>query len=317
MDAPNSPRHLQPGLHEEDLNDAAGSDSLALAMSEATPTSSRRPAPRSSRKRASPKAAWSLARPRRSTCRSTARPPAASASARSSRTSGCSGSPGCSRSSRSSPAGCERRHRDRRGGRRRGPPARPDHRLRYRLEPGGERLLHGVRGQPRAHPHRRQGQPAPRDSAPSAGATAATRTRSSTGSCPAASRAHSPSTRYEETSTDSKGNRQTTYYHFTVAVSQLPGDCAVPLRACASAPLGLPVHGQARRTCFAPASASRSSPTVADKKFEIFTGKTRRYDQGAAASSPPCSSAGSAEDAHKGLAFELNAGAFVANSRAT
>ena len=50
---------------------------------------------------------------------------------------------------------------------------------------------------------------------------------------------------YEETSRDSDGNRQTTYVHYTIAMTQLP-DTAAYLRAVLPAARRLPVHGLGR-----------------------------------------------------------------------
>ncbi|HYH62499.1 MAG TPA: hypothetical protein VD766_11595 [Solirubrobacterales bacterium] len=118
---------------------------------------------------------------------------------------------------------------------------------------------------------------------------------------------------YEETSTDSKGNRQTTYYHFTVAVSQLPETAPFLSELAVQRRSGFRFMDKAEDV-FRTRQRVEVESTVADKKFEIFTGKSDDMNRARQVFSPVFV-AWLAEDAHENLAFELNAGAFVANSK--
>jgi len=118
---------------------------------------------------------------------------------------------------------------------------------------------------------------------------------------------------YEETSTDSKGNRQTTYYHFTVAVSQLPETAPFISELALQRRSGFRFMDKAEDV-FRTRQRVEVESTVADKKFEIFTGKSDDMNRARQVFSPVFV-AWLAEDAHENLAFELNAGAFVANSK--
>lgn len=118
---------------------------------------------------------------------------------------------------------------------------------------------------------------------------------------------------YEETSTDSKGNRQTTYYHFTVAVSQLPETAPFLSELALQRRSGFRFMDKAE-DAFRTRQRVEVESTVADKKFEIFTGKSDDMNKARQVFSPVFV-AWLAEDAHENLAFELSAGAFVANSK--
>lgn len=118
---------------------------------------------------------------------------------------------------------------------------------------------------------------------------------------------------YEETSTDSKGNRQTTYYHFTVAVSQLPETAPFLSELALQRRSGFRFMDKAEDV-FRTRQRVEVESTVADSKFEIFTGKSDDMNKARQVFSPVFV-AWLAEDAHENLAFELVAGAFVANSK--
>ena len=118
---------------------------------------------------------------------------------------------------------------------------------------------------------------------------------------------------YEETSTDSKGNRQTTYYHYTVAVSQLPETAPFISELALQRRSGFRFMDKAEDV-FRTRQRVEVESTVADKKFEIFTGKSDEMNRARQVFSPVFV-AWLAEDAHENLAFELVAGAFVANSK--
>jgi len=118
---------------------------------------------------------------------------------------------------------------------------------------------------------------------------------------------------YEDTSTDSKGNRQTTYYHYTVAVSQLPETAPFLSELALQRRAGFRFMDKAEDV-FRTRQRVEVESTVADKKFEIFTGKSDDLSRARQVLSPVFV-AWLAEDAHENLAFELVAGAFVANSK--
>ncbi len=118
---------------------------------------------------------------------------------------------------------------------------------------------------------------------------------------------------YEETSTDSKGNRDTTYYHFTVALSQLPETAPFLSELALQRRSGFRFLDKAE-DAFRTRQRVEIESTVADKKFEIFTGKTDDLVRARQVFSPSFV-IWLAEEAHENVAFELNAGAFVVNSK--
>ena len=116
---------------------------------------------------------------------------------------------------------------------------------------------------------------------------------------------------YEEHTTDSKGNRQTTYYHYTVAVSQLPetapflGELALQRR------FGFRFL-DSTEDVFRSRQRVELESEVADKKFEIFIGEGDEMNRARQVFSPTFI-VWLAEEAHEGVAFELMAGALVVN----
>ncbi len=118
---------------------------------------------------------------------------------------------------------------------------------------------------------------------------------------------------YEETSTDSKGNRDTTYYHFTVALSQLPETAPFLSELALQRRSGFRFLDKAE-DAFRTRQRVEIESTVADKKFEIFTGKADDLVRARQVFSPSFV-IWLAEEAHENVAFELNAGAFVVNSK--
>lgn len=116
---------------------------------------------------------------------------------------------------------------------------------------------------------------------------------------------------YEEHTTDSKGNRQTTYCHFTVAVSQLPetapfiGELALQRR------FGFRFLDSAE-DAFRSRQRVELESELADKKFEIFIGRGEAMNRARQVFSPSFV-VWLAEEAHEGIAFELVAGALVVN----
>ncbi len=118
---------------------------------------------------------------------------------------------------------------------------------------------------------------------------------------------------YEEVSTDSKGNRQTTYYHFTVAVSQLPETAPFLSELAIQRRSGFRFLDSAEDV-FRTRQRVEVESELADKKFEIFTGKNDDLVKARRVFSPTFI-VWLGEEAHEGLAFELVAGAFVANHK--
>jgi hypothetical protein len=116
---------------------------------------------------------------------------------------------------------------------------------------------------------------------------------------------------YEETSTDSNGNRDTTYYHYTVALSQLPETAPFLSELAIQRRAGFRFLDSAEDV-FRTRQRVEVESELADKKFEIFTGKNDDMNRARQVFSPTFL-VWLGEEAHKGIAFELVAGAFVAN----
>ena len=90
---------------------------------------------------------------------------------------------------------------------------------------------------------------------------------------------------FEETSTDSNGNRDTTYYHYTVAVSQLPETAPFLSELALQRRAGFRFLDGAEDV-FRSRQRVEVESELADKKFEIFTGKSDDMVQGAARLQP-------------------------------
>ena len=116
---------------------------------------------------------------------------------------------------------------------------------------------------------------------------------------------------YEEHTTDSKGNRQTTYYHFTVAVSQLPETAPYLSELALQRRAGFRFLDNAEDV-FRTRQRVEVESELADKKFEIFTGKNDDMVKARSVFSPTFI-VWLGEEAHEGVAFELVAGALVVN----
>lgn len=116
---------------------------------------------------------------------------------------------------------------------------------------------------------------------------------------------------YEETSTDSKGNRQTTYYHFTVAVTQLPETAPFLSELTLQRRFGFRFLDSAEDV-FRSRQRVEVESELADKKFEIFTGRTDELSRARQVFTPTFI-VWLGEEAHEGIAFELSAGALVVN----
>ena len=118
---------------------------------------------------------------------------------------------------------------------------------------------------------------------------------------------------YEDKSTDANGNDDTTYYHFTVAVSQLPqtapyiGELALQRRA------GFRFL-DSTEDVFRTRQRVELESELADRKFEVFIGRGDEMNRARQVFSPTFV-VWLGEDAHDGIAFELVAGALVVNVR--
>lgn len=118
---------------------------------------------------------------------------------------------------------------------------------------------------------------------------------------------------YEEQSTDSKGNRQTTYYHFTVAVTQLPETAPFLSELALQRRFGFRFMDSAE-DAFRSRQRVEVESELADKKFEIFTGKSDEMNRARQVFTPTFI-VWLGEEAHEGVAFELSAGALVVNQK--
>ncbi len=118
---------------------------------------------------------------------------------------------------------------------------------------------------------------------------------------------------YEEESRDSNGNTSTTYYHFTIAVSQLPQTAEYISEIAMQRRFGFRFLDGAEDV-FRSRQRVEVESIVADKKFEIFIGKNDEMNKARQVFSPVFI-AWLAEDAHEKVAFELSAGALVVNQK--
>lgn len=118
---------------------------------------------------------------------------------------------------------------------------------------------------------------------------------------------------YEEISTDSKGNRQTTYYHFTVAVTQLPETAPFLSELALQRRFGFRFLDSAEDV-FRSRKRVEVESELADKKFEIFTGSEDELNRARQVFTPTFI-VWLGEEAHEGIAFELSAGALVVNQK--
>ena len=116
---------------------------------------------------------------------------------------------------------------------------------------------------------------------------------------------------FEEQSTDSKGNRETTYYHFTVAVTQLPETAPFLSELALQRRFGFRFLDSAEDV-FRSRQRVEVESELADKKFEIFTGRGDELNRARQVFTPTFI-VWLGEEAHEGLAFELSAGALVVN----
>jgi hypothetical protein len=116
---------------------------------------------------------------------------------------------------------------------------------------------------------------------------------------------------FEETSTDSNGNRDTTYYHYTVALSQLPETAPFLSELALQRRAGFRFLDGAEDV-FRSRQRVEVESELADRKFEIFTGKNDEMVKARQVFTPTFL-VWLGEEAHKGIAFELVAGAYVAN----
>jgi hypothetical protein len=118
---------------------------------------------------------------------------------------------------------------------------------------------------------------------------------------------------FEEQSTDSKGNRETTYYHFTVAVTQLPETAPFLSELALQRRFGFRFLDSAE-DAFRNRQRVEVESELADKKFEIFTGKDDEMNRARQVFTPTFI-VWLGEEAHEGIAFELSGGALVVNTK--
>jgi hypothetical protein len=116
---------------------------------------------------------------------------------------------------------------------------------------------------------------------------------------------------YEETSVNAKGDRETTYYHFTVAVTQLPETAPFLSELALQRRFGFRFM-DSTEDVFRSRQRVEVESELADKKFEIFTGKNDDMNRARQVFTPTFV-VWLGEEAHEGLAFELSAGALVVN----
>ena len=183
-----------------------------------------------------------------------------------------------------------------------------------RLQPGGQRLLHRLCEEPRAHPYRRQGKPASRHPLLRRGDRRYT-DEIFNGLLPGGLSGSLAHYTFEETSTDSSGNRDTTYYHFTVAVSQLPETAPFLSELALQRRAGFRFLDGAE-DMFRTRQRVEAESELADKKFEIFTGKNDDMVKARRVFSPTFI-VWLGEEAHEGVAFELSPAPTSRTSRAT
>ena len=116
---------------------------------------------------------------------------------------------------------------------------------------------------------------------------------------------------YEEESRDANGNRETTYYHFTIAVTQIPETAPFMGELAMQRRFGFRFMDSAEDK-FRSRQRVELESVDADKKFEIFIGEGDEMNRARQVFSPTFV-VWLAEEAHEEIAFELNAGALVVN----
>lgn len=116
---------------------------------------------------------------------------------------------------------------------------------------------------------------------------------------------------YEEESRDSKGNKQTTYYHFTVCMSNLPDTSAFIRDLALQRRSGFRFMDGAE-DIFRKRQRVELESVTADKRFEIFIGEGDDMNRARQLFSPTFI-VWLAEEAHDGVAFELVNGGLVVN----
>ncbi len=118
---------------------------------------------------------------------------------------------------------------------------------------------------------------------------------------------------YEDSSQDSNGNTQTTYYHFTVAVSQLPETAPYISDLALQRRVGFRFMDSAEDV-FRKRQRVELESLAADKKFEIFIGKDDDMNRARQVFTPTFI-VWLGEEAHEKVAFELSSGTLVVNRK--
>ena len=118
---------------------------------------------------------------------------------------------------------------------------------------------------------------------------------------------------FEDKSQDSNGNESTTYYHFTIAVTQLPETAPFLSELAMQRRFGFRFL-DSTEDVFRSRQRVEVESELADQKFEIFTGKNDEMNRARQVFTPTFI-VWLGEEAHEGLAFELSAGALVVNAK--
>jgi len=116
---------------------------------------------------------------------------------------------------------------------------------------------------------------------------------------------------YEEESVDSKGNQQTTYVHFTIAITDLPATAAFIRELFCQRRVGFRFMDSAEDVFRRRRRVEHESEDV-DRRFEIFTGADDDLNRARQVLSPRFL-VWLDDHAPEGFAFELAAGSLVCN----
>ena len=116
---------------------------------------------------------------------------------------------------------------------------------------------------------------------------------------------------YEETSHDSDGNRQTTYVHYTIAMTQLPDTAPYSRELYCQRRVGFRFMDSAEDVFRKRQRVEQESEAV-DKRYEIFIGEQRRHEPRPPDPLPHLPRL-ARQHSPEAYAFELCAGSLVCN----
>ena len=116
---------------------------------------------------------------------------------------------------------------------------------------------------------------------------------------------------YEDKSEDSNGNESTTYFHFTIAVTQLPETAPFLSELAMQRRFGFRFM-DSTEDAFRTRQRVELESELTDKRFEIFIGKNDEMNRARQVFTPTFI-VWLGEEANEELAFELSAGALVVN----